>query len=64
MEAGRPFAPLARIGTVNGAVGAVVGVPGRRPVAVVGFSVVDGRIATIDLISSPAKLRRLVVELA
>ena len=62
LEAGRPFAPMARIGTVNGAVGAVVGVPGRRPVGVVGFSVVDGRIATIDLVSDPAKLRSLVVE--
>ena len=61
LEAGRPFAPLARIGTVNGAVGAVVGMPGRQPVGVVGFSIVNGRIATIDLIADPAKLRRFVV---
>ena len=62
LEAGRPFAPLARIGTVNGAVGAIVGVPGRRPVGVVGFTIVNRRIATIDLVSDPAKLRRLLVE--
>jgi hypothetical protein len=29
---------------------------------VIGFTVVDGRIATIDLVSDPAKLHGLVVE--
>ena len=41
---GTPLAPLARPAIVNGAAGAVV--PG---LATVGFTVVDGRIAAIDL---------------
>jgi RNA polymerase sigma factor (sigma-70 family) len=45
---GTPLAPLARRAIVNGAAGAVV--PGR---AVVGFTVVDGRIAAIDLVLGP-----------
>jgi RNA polymerase sigma factor (sigma-70 family) len=61
VQAGRPFAPLARAATVNGLPGAIAGIPGRRPVGVVAFGVVGGRIATIDLISDPAKLRGLVV---
>jgi RNA polymerase sigma-70 factor (ECF subfamily) len=56
LEAGRPFAPLARIAVVNGAVGAVAGLPGRPPVGVVAFTVVGGRIAEIDLVADPAKL--------
>jgi RNA polymerase sigma-70 factor (ECF subfamily) len=62
LEAGRPFAPLARVAIVNGAVGAVAGVPGRQAVGVVAFSVVGGRIRTIDVVSDPAKLRGLTVE--
>jgi RNA polymerase sigma-70 factor (ECF subfamily) len=42
---GTPIAPLARPAIVNGAAGAVV--PG---IAIVGFTVVDGKIAAIDLI--------------
>jgi RNA polymerase sigma factor (sigma-70 family) len=53
---GRPFAPLGRPAIVNGAAGAVVEVRGRR-VAVAGFTVVDGRIAAIDLLADPARLR-------
>lgn len=45
---GTPLAPLARPAIVNGAAGAVV--PG---LAIVGFSVVDGRIAAIDLVLGP-----------
>jgi hypothetical protein len=33
--------------------------PGRKPFAVVGFAVVGGRIAEIDVIADPAKLARL-----
>jgi RNA polymerase sigma-70 factor (ECF subfamily) len=55
---GRAFAPFARPAIVNGAAGVVVA-PGRKPVAVVGFTVRGGRIAAIDLIADPAKLRRL-----
>lgn len=64
LATGRPFAPLARIATVNGQAGAVVGAPGRRLIAVLGFTVVDARIATIELIADPAKLRSLVVQSA
>jgi RNA polymerase sigma-70 factor (ECF subfamily) len=54
---GAPFAPLARPALVNGAIGAVVGTP-ERPVAVVGMTIVGGRILEIDLIIDPAKLRQ------
>jgi RNA polymerase sigma factor (sigma-70 family) len=52
---GTPFARLARPAIVNGSAGVVVRIPGRPPI-VGGFSVVNGRIATIDLIADPAKL--------
>jgi RNA polymerase sigma-70 factor (ECF subfamily) len=55
---GTRFAPLARPALVNGAAGLVVGPP-ETPFAVVGFTVAGGRIAAIDLIVDPAKLRRL-----
>ena len=34
-------------------------VPGKKPIAVVSFSVADGRIVEIDLVADPAKLRGL-----
>jgi RNA polymerase sigma factor (sigma-70 family) len=55
---GRPFAPLARLAIVNGAVGTIVGQPGRAPVGVIGFTVVRGRIAAIDLVADRSKLSR------
>jgi RNA polymerase sigma-70 factor (ECF subfamily) len=55
------LAPLARPALVNGAAGFVVG-DASRPFAVMGFTVVDGRIAAIDLILDPAKLQRLAAE--
>jgi len=55
---GTRLAPLARPAIVNGGAGAVVMVDGR-PFAVVGFTVSNGRIAEIDLIADPAKLRGL-----
>jgi RNA polymerase sigma factor (sigma-70 family) len=58
LERGSRLAGLARPAIVNGAAGLIVA-PGRRPFAVVGFTVVDGRIAEIDVIADPAKLRRL-----
>jgi RNA polymerase sigma factor (sigma-70 family) len=58
---GSRFAPFARPAVVNGAAGVVI-VPGLRPIAVVGFTVVGGRIAEIDLIADPAKLRGLGAE--
>jgi RNA polymerase sigma-70 factor (ECF subfamily) len=56
LERGRPFAPLARPAIVNGAAGAIV-MPGRRPIAVVGFTVRNGRIAEIDIVANPDRLR-------
>ncbi len=55
---GTRLAPLARPAIVNGGAGAIVMVDGR-PFAVVGFTVSNGRIAEIDLIADPAKLRGL-----
>lgn len=57
---GAPFAPLARPAIVNGGAGAIVA-PGRTPIAVVGFTVVNGRISEIDLIANPEKLRHIVL---
>jgi RNA polymerase sigma-70 factor, ECF subfamily len=55
---GSRFAPHARPAIVNGNAGAIV-VPGKRPIAVVSFSVVEGRIVEIDLVADPAKLPEL-----
>ena len=55
---GTPLAPLARPALVNGAAGAVVEVAGK-PFAVVSFAVRNGRIAEIDVIADPEKLRGL-----
>jgi RNA polymerase sigma factor (sigma-70 family) len=43
---------------VNGAAGAVITVRGR-PFAVMGFTVVDGRIVEIDAIADPERVRRI-----
>jgi RNA polymerase sigma factor (sigma-70 family) len=56
---GTPIAPLARPAVVNGTAGAVVRLAGGRLFAVVGFTVVDGRIVEIDLLADPAKLARI-----
>ena len=55
---GSRFAPHARPAVVNGGAGLIVGVD-DRPVAVIGFAIAGGRIAAIDLITDPDKLRRL-----
>lgn len=60
LSRGAPLAPLAKPVLVNGAPGVVVG-DRLAPIAVVGFSVVGGRIVSIDLIADPAKIRRLDV---
>ncbi|MDX6419944.1 MAG: hypothetical protein QOG28_4564, partial [Trebonia sp.] len=44
---------------VNGAAGMLISVRGR-PVALMAFTVVGGRIAAVDGITDPARLRRLV----
>ena len=58
LERGMPFAPYARPAIVNGNAGVIV-IPREKAVAVVGFAVVDGRIAEIDVIADPAKLEGL-----
>jgi len=55
------FAPQARPARVNGAAGFVVG-PEHKPFAVIGFTVVEGRILEIDLIIDPDKLRGLALQ--
>jgi RNA polymerase sigma-70 factor (ECF subfamily) len=52
------FAPLGRPAIVNGGPGVIVGPP-ERVLAVVGFTVVHGRIREIDIIGDPAKLQGL-----
>lgn len=49
------FAPLAKPAIVNGAAGAILRIPGPRTI-VGAFTVVHGRITTIDLVADPAKL--------
>jgi RNA polymerase sigma factor (sigma-70 family) len=56
---GARFAPHARPAIVNGNAGAIVVPAGKKPIAVVSFSVSDGRITEIDLVADPAKLRGL-----
>jgi RNA polymerase sigma factor (sigma-70 family) len=58
---GSRFAPFGRFAIVNGAPGVFVAPPGKRPMAVVSFTVAEGRIASIDVVADPAKLRSLSV---
>jgi RNA polymerase sigma-70 factor (ECF subfamily) len=50
--------PYLRPALVNGAAGVVVAVP-ARPLYVMGFTVVDGRIAAIDVLADPDRLADL-----
>lgn len=52
------FAPFARPALVNGAAGLVT-VREGQPLSVMGFTVVQGRIAEIDVLADPERLRRL-----
>src|SRR5204862_2507896 len=54
---GTRLAPFARPAIVNGAAGAIVVPPAGRPIAVVGFTVANGRIVEINLIANPDKIR-------
>jgi RNA polymerase sigma factor (sigma-70 family) len=58
LSRGSRFAPFARPAIVNGHAGVVVA-PAGKPIAVVGFTVVRGRIVEIDLIADPDKLAGL-----
>ncbi|GAA3071758.1 RNA polymerase sigma-70 factor (ECF subfamily) [Streptomyces olivoverticillatus] len=51
----------ARPALVNGAAGIVTTVDGR-PVAVLGFTVTDGKVTAIDILADPERLGRLEVE--
>ncbi|WP_329208820.1 RNA polymerase sigma factor SigJ [Streptomyces sp. NBC_00683] len=52
------LSPFARPALVNGAAGVVVAAHGK-PLSVMGFTVTDGRIAAIDVLSDPERLRAL-----
>ncbi|MFF2996762.1 RNA polymerase sigma factor SigJ [Streptomyces sp. NPDC057950] len=54
----RRFADSSRLALVNGAVG-VVTAPGGLPLAVMGVTVTDGRIAGMYILSDPERLARL-----
>jgi RNA polymerase sigma factor (sigma-70 family) len=58
----RRLADVARPALVNGAAGLVVA-PHDRPVAVIGFTVHEGRIVEIDLVADPEKLRGVEIPL-
>ena len=49
---------IVRPALVNGAAGAVITVRGR-PIAVMGFTVVEGKIVEIDAIADPERVRRI-----
>jgi RNA polymerase sigma factor (sigma-70 family) len=55
---GTPFAPHARPAIVNGTAGFILPAPGGLR-AVVGFTVLDGKVTSIDLITDRQKLSRL-----
>src|SRR5262249_19919256 len=55
------FVNLARPVLVNGQAGALFGTHGD-PVAVIGFTVVGGRIAELNLVADPGKLQHLTLE--
>ena len=58
MQTAPRFAPHATPAIVNGQAGAVFA-PGGEPVGVIGFTVVNGRILSIDLVADPDKLRHV-----
>jgi RNA polymerase sigma-70 factor (ECF subfamily) len=55
LQRGSRFAHLGRPAIVNGAAGVVVGTESKR-LAIVGFTVVGGRIVAIDVSADPAKI--------
>jgi RNA polymerase sigma factor (sigma-70 family) len=60
---GSRFAQFARHAIVNGAAGVVVVAPGR-PLAIVGFTVADGRVVELDLVTDRGQLDRVAGVLA
>jgi RNA polymerase sigma-70 factor (ECF subfamily) len=55
------FVHLAQPVLVNGEVGALFGTR-EDPVAVIGFTIVGGRIAALNLVADQAKLRHLTIQ--
>jgi RNA polymerase sigma-70 factor (ECF subfamily) len=55
------FVNLARPVLVNGEAGALFGAH-DDPVAVIGFTIAGGRIAELNLVADPGKLRHLTIE--
>ena len=51
------FINLAKPAIVNGQAGAIVAA--RKPIGVIGFTIVNGRIFAIDLVTDPKKLQRI-----
>jgi RNA polymerase sigma-70 factor (ECF subfamily) len=62
LRGGARLAGFARPALVNGAAGLVVA-DGARRYAVAGFTIVGGRIAAVDLLADPARLRELDLDL-
>jgi RNA polymerase sigma factor (sigma-70 family) len=60
LAGGRRFAPFVRPALVNGSVGAVVAA-GGRPLAVMGFTVANGRIVAVDVLYDTDRLAALDV---
>jgi RNA polymerase sigma-70 factor (ECF subfamily) len=56
LDRGRPFVGLAKPAVVNGAAGVIIA-SGDHVIGVCGITVADDRIAEIDLVTDPAKLR-------
>ena len=54
----RQLAPFARPALVNGAPG-IVTAPEGRPLAVMGFTIRDGKIVELDILADPERLSRL-----
>src|SRR5437868_3837965 len=54
------LAPFARPALVNGTMG-IVGVRDGEPISVLGFTFRGGKIATVDILADPARLRELDV---
>jgi RNA polymerase sigma-70 factor (ECF subfamily) len=52
------MAPYVRPALINGAAGVVV-TPKGRPFSLMGFTVVDGQIVEIDVITDPVRLAKL-----
>jgi RNA polymerase sigma factor (sigma-70 family) len=52
------FAPTARRVVVNGCIG-IFNAPGGQPMAVMGFTITNGKVVEIDILADPGRLRAL-----